>query len=270
VPAIDVLKMFFFLGLLNGDTHIDFDYLPHSKSSFPTNRHMASSIKHDPEIDPIIFQELDELLLRFFRQDDVDAINKINEIRYSLKLRGLSIHTTMSTLEIECLTNHQKESNFYLEFGSGYSTMLASQMPGLSMLSLESDQNYVNFMEDEIDSGENERSRLELIHLDIGPTREWGWPSNTLRSNVFPNYALGAIAKIKERKFTPDLRLIDGRFRVASFLWCCLMFPRSTILFDDYLERDYYHVVDEVLAPKRIVGRIAVFIPPRRLSRKKL
>jgi hypothetical protein len=269
MPSVDVLKIFFFLGLLNGDTYIDLNYFGHNESSFLTNRRMASSMNRDSEIDQLVFQELDELVLRFLRHDDVGAINEINEIRYSLKHRGLSIHTTMSSLEIECLTNYLKASNFYLEFGSGYSTMLAAQMPGLSVISLESDQNYVNFMEEEIDSGENERSRLELIHLNIGPTKEWGWPANTLTASLFPNYALGAMAKIKQKNFTPDLVLIDGRFRVASFLWCCLMFPRSTILFDDYLERDYYHVVEEILAPKKIVGRIAVFIPPRKLSRKK-
>lgn len=192
----------------------------------------------------------------------------LNDPSYN-ELKGHSAETTMSLDEIDCLSYHLSKSNCYLEFGSGYSTVLASKNPDISIVSLESDQEYLNFLQEKIRSQGINLSNIAFVHLDIGPTKEWGWPSNTLSTSDFPNYTVGAMSKLNLKEFTPDLILIDGRFRVASFLWCLLMFPKAVILFDDYLERDYYHVVEEVLRPKKKIGRIAIFKTPNRVSRKK-
>lgn len=188
---------------------------------------------------------------------------------YNTELNGYSAETTMSLHEIDCLSNYLGKSNYYLEFGSGYSTILASKLPGISIISLESDQEYLNFLQQELVHKGISLSNIEFLHLDIGPTKEWGYPSSPSSTTVFPNYTLDAMSKLKLVDFTPDLILIDGRFRVASFLWCLLMFPKAIILFDDYLERDHYHAVEEVLRPKKKVGRIAIFKVPNRISRKK-
>ena len=58
----------------------------------------------------------------------------------------------------------------------------------------------------------------------------------------------------------PDTVFIDGRFRVASFLYT-LVAARAgtTILFDDYVKRPEYHVVEEFCRVESTHGRLAVF-----------
>ena len=59
---------------------------------------------------------------------------------------------------------------------------------------------------------------------------------------------------------SPMLILIDGRFRVASFLVSLLSAPiDSVIVFDDYFDRSDYWVVEKVIIPSQVVGRSAVF-----------
>ena len=201
----------------------------------------------------------------FSDQDSSASLNDPSSTESNL----LSTETTMSLLEVNCLISFLDKSNYFLEFGSGYSTLLAVGFPGISIVSLESNQAYVKFMQEQISLQGIRLAKIEFVHLDIGLTKEWGWPSNTSSKSVFPNYLIGAMSELRLRDFSPDLVLIDGRFRVASFLWCFLMFPKVDILFDDYLERDHYHVVEEVLRLKKKVGRIGIFRVPRKISRKK-
>ena len=74
---------------------------------------------------------------------------------------------------------------------------------------------------------------------------------------------------MKDNSFVPDLILIDGRFRVSTFLSCVLKFPGAKVLFDDYVDRENYHVVESVIKPKRTVGRIAEFKVPKHLPKEK-
>ena len=78
------------------------------------------------------------------------------------------------------------------------------------------------------------------------------------------------LKRINNSDLKPDLILIDGRFRIATFLACCLSFPGSTILFDDYLNRESYHAVENIVKPIRHTGRIGEFRIPSRLSKKKI
>jgi|LakMenE18May11ns_1017448.scaffolds.fasta_scaffold9924938_3 hypothetical protein len=65
---------------------------------------------------------------------------------------------------------------------------------------------------------------------------------------------------IWEQSLLPDVVLIDGRFRVACFLASVLSATKFTqIFFDDYVDRDYYHVVEEIMKPMRFCGRQAIF-----------
>src|SRR5699024_4064786 len=70
---------------------------------------------------------------------------------------------------------------------------------------------------------------------------------------------------IWKQKEKPDVVLIDGRFRVACFLTSVLYAnPNTKIIFDDYTDRTYYHIVETVL-PKKDLNfntRQALFIVP--------
>ena len=46
--------------------------------------------------------------------------------------------------------------------------------------------------------------------------------------------------------------------------------PGSAIFFDDYKDREHYHVVEEFLKPNRFCGRQAIFDVPEALDREAL
>jgi hypothetical protein len=63
-----------------------------------------------------------------------------------------------------------------------------------------------------------------------------------------------------QEKISPDLVLIDGRFRVFCFLTSVKFAPVGTkILFDDYINRPFYHVVEEFCERIDTCGRQALF-----------
>ena len=65
-------------------------------------------------------------------------------------------------------------------------------------------------------------------------------------------------------KVKADVILIDGRFRVACFLFSLINAKEGSILIlDDYVNRSHYHVVEEVLEVHKYCGRQAVFRVPR-------
>src|SRR5690606_18161609 len=58
----------------------------------------------------------------------------------------------------------------------------------------------------------------------------------------------------------PDVILIDGRFRAATFIAAYLRIKKPTIvLFDDYKDRQSYHAVERVEKPYALHGRMAEF-----------
>ena len=65
----------------------------------------------------------------------------------------------------------------------------------------------------------------------------------------------------------PELVLIDGRFRVACFLFSLINgSPGTKIIFDDYVNRPHYHVVEEFIKPIETCGIQALFIIPKNLD----
>ena len=72
----------------------------------------------------------------------------------------------------------------------------------------------------------------------------------------------------RARGLAPDLVLVDGRFRAACFL-ASLLFarPGAVILFDDYVDRPFYHTVEAFGTPAlhgRTHGRVPGAGGPRR------
>ena len=58
----------------------------------------------------------------------------------------------------------------------------------------------------------------------------------------------------------PDTVLIDGRFRVCCFFTCLKFAKEGTIIiFDDYFDRPYYHIVEKYLDIHQKCGRQAIF-----------
>ena len=151
-----------------------------------------------------------------------------------------------------------KAASSILEYGSGGSTVLAAEMPGKTIYSVESDRAWADNLRTYLETANTVKSMPQVYHADIGPTGIWGWPEGHAHIARFHKYPM-AIWNSTGFKH-PDVVLIDGRFRVACFLASVLSAQKPmTILFDDYGDRPNYHIIEEIVPMKKIVGRMAVF-----------
>ena len=99
--------------------------------------------------------------------------------------------------------------------------------------------------------------RLVLLHADIGPVRDRGYPVSDGRRDAGTIYASAPWPVCDHRA---DVVLVDGRFRVACALMTALESgARNMILIHDYSKRPFYHVIGDHLPMVTQSGRLAVF-----------
>lgn len=164
---------------------------------------------------------------------------------------------TMPEVEAAALANAYAQANVILEYGSGGSTILAAEMAGKTVFSVESDPVWLAQMRDYFAS-HPPRANLYLHLGDIGPTKEWSHPLAEDGFRLWPNYPTQIWHS--DGFLAPDVVLIDGRFRVACFLTTLFTIMAPTrVLFDDYLERPAYHQIEDFAVPSAYFGRMAQF-----------
>ncbi|HHY02123.1 MAG TPA: glycosyltransferase family 2 protein [Paracoccus sp.] len=157
------------------------------------------------------------------------------------------------------------DAQVVLEYGSGGSTFLALDAGVEFVASVESDAQWAAEIGAAL-SGRFAADRFLVHHADIGPTRAWGQPAD--RSG-FRRYHLYATEIWDHPRFRhPDVVLINGRFRVACFLTAMIRCTRPvTVLFDDYIDRESYHWIEELFPVQDMAGRMARFtVTPRALA----
>jgi hypothetical protein len=149
------------------------------------------------------------------------------------------------------------QASVILEYGSGGSTLLAAKLPDKRVISVENDARWAEDMQAWI-ANASLPSRPRIYPVDVGETGKWARPKNARHWKKFHTYPL----RVWDEPFfeQPDVILIDGRFRIACFVTAYLRTSKPVIvLFDDYLDRPHYHVVERLLKPSEYVGRMARF-----------
>ncbi|TCK07048.1 tetratricopeptide repeat protein [Marinobacterium mangrovicola] len=177
---------------------------------------------------------------------------------------------TLPTEVAKYLKKVYSDATCILEYGSGGSTVLASEMENKQVFTVENDLNWaaniVQYLEQAAPPSP------AIIHtVNVGKTGPWAYPINDSSWRNFHKYPLSVWDR---DDFTePDVILIDGRFRVACFVAAVMKIRKPTIvLFDDYGDRPYYHVVERLAKPVTMVGRMAHFeltpgnFPPEELT----
>lgn len=163
----------------------------------------------------------------------------------------------LSVEEASFLTETYREAKVILEYGSGGSTRIASQMLGKLVFTVESDLRWALDLEEEIQAS-NPVSRVIFFPVDIGEVGPWGRPLSEIEWRKFHRYPLA----IWDEPFFrhPDVVLIDGRMRVACLATLLLRIERPvTVLFDDYRVRPLYQAIERVVQPKQLIGTLAHF-----------
>jgi hypothetical protein len=165
----------------------------------------------------------------------------------------------MTSDELRLFTAFLTDCDDYVEFGSGGSTVLAAGLVGRSVTSIDSSVEWL----DRVKAAcleQKTKVQPKLIHIDIGPTGEWGFPVDAACKPRWADYH----AKIWEQRVTrkADLYLVDGRFRVACGLQVLLHAgPEAHFLVHDFADRPQYHVIREFACAIATTERLTVFRP---------
>lgn len=156
----------------------------------------------------------------------------------------------------EYFVKNLKKSKYYLEYGSGSSTILAKKYKK-KFLSIETDKSFFKYMRTfTID---------EIIYANIGPTKYYSQPilPTLILKNQIKRYASQIEIFFKKFNRLPDLVLIDGRFRVYVTLVVIYIFfnknskKKLTIIIDDYRYRKNYHYLKKIVKIK-LIGRFGI------------
>ena len=113
--------------------------------------------------------------------------------------------------------------------------------------------------------------KLHLKYINIGNVgpKSMGWPDDFSLKENFNDYAM----EIWKYKLKPNVVLIDGRLRVLCFLITLRECKIGTkIIFDDYVSRKHYHIVEELIKPISNDGRQCLFEvnSKKKINKKKL
>lgn len=153
----------------------------------------------------------------------------------------------------------------FLEYGCGGSTYYASMVAGVpNIISVDTSKLWVDKVKHALS---NSKSNLNLYYCNVGEIGDWGTPINGDRYQHFWRYTVYPWSTARKKSLEPDLVLVDGRFRVASFLYSLVAAKEGTlIMFDDYFDRKKYAVVEEFCQIKEAHGRMAVFCVDKNYS----
>ena len=159
-----------------------------------------------------------------------------------------------------------EECKVYGEYGCGQSTVWMARNTKCKIIAVDSSQVWIKKVKKRVENLKDHK-RIKLIYANCGKISHFGYPKDYSKRFLYKKY----LNAIWENKIFPDLVLIDGRFRVASFLTSLIRSkPGTKILFDDYTERTQYHLVEEFLEPEMKTSRQALFIRPSKLNKKKI
>lgn len=204
-------------------------------------------------------------------QPEKSRADRSTKTELSTENAGTGFKLTLPDAAAAALRDACTGARVVLEYGSGGSTFLALEAGVRFVASVESDAQWAADIGAAL-SARFADDRFLVHHADIGPTKAWGQPADRSGFRRYPLYATEIWDHPRFRH--PDVVLIDGRFRVACFLTVMIRCTRPvTVLFDDYIDRESYHWIEELVPVDSMAGRMARFtvtpraLPPEYLTR---
>tara|TARA_B100001758_G_scaffold36350_2_gene27637 strand:- start:52 stop:624 length:573 start_codon:yes stop_codon:yes gene_type:complete len=151
------------------------------------------------------------------------------------------MHPHLSKNDKEMFYTYLNNASVYLEYGSGGSTYQASIRNNIKhIFTIESDINWQNKLKKKITN-----TNITYIFNEMQTLpNNWGKPGKNASDIQKINYSNHIRNLNYNMQNNIDFILIDGRFRVACCLKCYdIINDDCLIAFDDFLNRDYYHIV---------------------------
>lgn len=170
------------------------------------------------------------------------------DLMYPVLLEGAMPHE-----ETVFLRRQLSRARKYLEFGAGGSTLLALSRGVPSVTSVESDARLAGYLES---LATTSTSNFTCHVPPMNEISAWGFPIHEGDLTELGR----AYAHAADGLSDVDTVLVDGRFRVACALAVATRVTgKTTLMIDDYGDREHYEVVEQYLGRPRMKGRLAVF-----------
>ena len=165
------------------------------------------------------------------------------------------------------LCKYLETSNKYIEFGAGGSTFLALSNSSADIYSTEADKSWIDYLRSFYIINNSEKlGRLKFYSVNIGKTKKWSYPEDSSCKNYYPEYSSRVFNDV-----SADTIFVDGRFRVACVLNSIIHSSNETkILLHDYIDRPYYHIIENYLDIIETADSLAVFKIKDNIDRNEL
>lgn len=195
---------------------------------------------------------------------DVRRLQRYCSFRWETRNAAITIPDTpiFAPQDDQWFREQLAKTEFYLEFGTGASTLLAAQAR-VTTIAVESDPHFVEALKQALPPDHD----ITVIAADVGLTGAWGYPVFTRKTSKrldgWRSYTSDAFDLLNTKQLFPDFILVDGRFRTACALASAANAAKqsanTTIMFDDYAGRAFYHYVEEYLGKPEMMERAAIF-----------
>jgi hypothetical protein len=168
----------------------------------------------------------------------------------------VGLQPSMTAKEQTLFLSFLRCSKRYLEFGTGGSTVWAAKHVSQSVISVDSSQEWQRKVAQSC--AMNGAAMVpSLVHVDCGPVGDRGYPLDETFKARWPEY-FSAVWERPEAAMS-DLVLVDGRFRVASFISALLhCSSAASVMFHDF-DREPYQVVRQFAEQIAGTESLAVF-----------
>ncbi len=151
-----------------------------------------------------------------------------------------------------------RDTDSVIEYGAGESTVRLAEM-GCTVVSVETSWNYFLSMTERLANPILE-GRVHLVYADIGKVDQWGSPIDATPRASFLRYPLHPWVQKERLGLSPRLIILDGRFRLASFVTSFLRAPVGAfILINNFYSRPDYQLVNYFTQESERIGDLAIF-----------
>ena len=169
------------------------------------------------------------------------------------------MHLAMQNNEGKLFASFLRCSQNYMEFGCGGGTCMATCLVSGSVISVDSSIEWLDKVSRQCpNSSPGILIQPDLVHVNIGPTGDWGYPSDPATRELWPNYH--SLVWQRAGSSEADMYLVDGRFRVACFMQILLRAKQDAIIaIHDFAARKSYHLIREVAREIAIADDLSIF-----------
>lgn len=209
---------------------------------------ILKSINEDQYNNMISYSNQTKELFSSFTKTCEYIVNKVNTTN---NIKTIKLNTHMPNCVEKFFQHTLQYTTNYLEFGGGGTTIMASEhIKGKGHL-ITSIKSLHNKLSNNINS-----TNFKLNYVDIESTDDFGYPSSKCPKDKLTNYT--NITNLVDLN-SIDTILVKGRFRVACLLNIFNDIKHSTIiLFDDYTNRNHYHIVEKYYDIVNQIDRMVV------------